>query len=77
MIAINSASPWEHMIYGDIKFEPDRMVDMICKAMKVSFAFGYVIGQGLDVSEIDTEPIMGFLREKRTLFHFPHEKKAA
>jgi hypothetical protein len=51
--------------------------EKLYEAVKVSFAFGYVIGQALDVPEIDTKPILDFLREKKSLLYVPHEKKAA
>ncbi len=63
----------------------DRMVPPVdseewdeqdCERMIVSFAFGYVVGQMLDMPDIDITPIKDLLRKEKVLVYMPHEKKA-
>ena len=70
--AMDQVAPWTSLAGGK-----DEEFEKLYTAMKVSFAFGYAIGQALDVPEIDTKPILDFLREKKSLLYLPHEKKAA
>ena len=68
---MDQVSPWTNLSKSDENF--DKLYD----AIKVSFAFGYAVGQALDVPELDSTPILDFLREKKSLLYLPHRKKAA
>jgi len=73
-ILTDEITPWQDLVTDTIENSPfTRLFD----ALKVSFAMGYVIGQMLDVPEIDTTPIQELLREKKSLLYLPHKKKAA
>ena len=75
-VLIDMLAPWQDLV-PDNTLEGPNPFDNLYQAIKVSFALGYVIGQALDVPEIDTKPILDFLKEKKSLLYLPHEKKAA
>jgi hypothetical protein len=68
---IDEISPWQNIDHNDEEFS------RLWSAVKVSFGFGYALGQMLDLPDIDITPIKELLREKRALLYMPHEKKAA
>lgn len=73
-ILIDEIAPWQNLVKDTVE---DGPFTKLYDAIKVSFAMGYVIGQILDVPEIDTTPIQDLLREKKSLLYLPHKKKAA
>lgn len=68
---VDEICPWENLV-GDGDGKWDKLYD----AMKASFAFGYVLGQMLDISDIDITPIKDLLRERQVLLYLPRERKA-
>ena len=74
-VLIDELSPWQDLVPDTL--EDPNPFEKLYQAIKVSFAIGYAIGQALDVPELDTTPILDFLREKKTLLYMPHDKKAA
>ena len=76
-ILIDDISPWQSEISSNKNFgEDDDKYERVLEAMKVSFGFGYALGQMLDLPDIDIKPIQEFLREKKSLLYLPHKKKA-
>jgi hypothetical protein len=73
-VLIDELAPWQNLVPDSLDENP---FNNLYRAIKTSFAIGYVVGQALDVPEIDTKPILDFLREKKSLLYLPHEKKAA
>lgn len=71
---VDELSPCFNLVEGDVPF--GRLLD----ALGISFALGYAVGQILDQTEVDHVEISlieDFLREKKTLYYFPHRRKAA
>ncbi len=73
---VNELTPWQSISPDNMKKERDEGFSRLWEAIKVSFAIGYVVGQALDVPEIDTAPILDFLREKKSILYLPHKKAA-
>ena len=69
---IDKISPWQN-----IPHDTDEEFEKFWSAIKVSFGFGYALGQMLDLPDIDITPIKELLREKKALLYMPHERKAA
>ena len=67
-VSIDELAPWQNLV------EDDRVFENLYRAIKVSFAMGYVVGQALDVPDIDTTPVLDFLRERKSLLYLPHKK---
>jgi hypothetical protein len=70
---VDEICPWENLVSDD----DDGKWDSLNRAMESSFAFGYVLGQMLDIPDIDITPIKELLKERKVLLYLPHEKKAA
>ncbi len=73
---INQLTPWQSISPEDMKKDNDNGFGRLWEAIRVSFGLGYVVGQALDVPEIDTTPVLDFLREKRSILYLPHKKAA-
>jgi hypothetical protein len=65
---IDEIAPWQKWAGNDENF------GRLYEAMKVSFGFGFALGQMLDLPEIDISPIKDVLRERKALLYMPHEK---
>lgn len=64
-------APWEKLVDGDNEW------NRLYEAMKTSFGFGYVLGQLLDIPDINITPIKDLLRKEKILLYMPRENKAA
>jgi hypothetical protein len=67
-------------LYGEVS-NVEQLQDLLMDTRDVSFAFGYLIGQGLDLDRDtkmkDLEPLKKILREKRLLLYYPRDQKPA
>jgi len=72
---VEKISPWEHLVGDDD--DSDKKWDDLYNAMKISFSFGYVLGQLFDIPDIDITPIKELLKKENVCLYMPHEKKAA
>jgi len=69
---IEEISPWQHQVSDE-----DGKFEKVWDGVKLSFGFGYALGQMLDLPDIDITPIKELLKERKVLLYLPHEKKAA
>jgi hypothetical protein len=73
-VIIDEIAPWQDLVEDTVE---EGRFDRFYNAIQTSFAIGYVVGQMLDVTDIDTRLVEDFLREKKSLLYLPHKKKAA
>ena len=74
---IDEIAPWQKEIgEEDGSLSEDSKFVRVWEGIKVSFGFGYALGQMLDLPEIDITPIKDLLRDRRALLYMPHEKAA-
>ncbi len=69
---IDELAPWWEAAYKKEK----EGFSAFYESIEVAFAIGFCVGQSLDVPEINTTPVLDFLRENKSVLYLPHKKAA-